>query len=181
MHIRIRISLLIFFMAHLPHVIAPDPRAESDWQDRKLGWKKVPKDRNTTGRERLALVVGDALTLKCRKALEIEKIDWFLTALNQTVELTKKHLRSLTGQRIIRSGKEMDFTTVQLSDTGSYSCQSGNVTRHVFHVHVDEIHSMTDFRSPYNCLLVATVVVVILFALMWCKKSRANRQIKGAT
>ena len=113
------------------------------------------------------------LTLKCRNALDIEKIAWFL---NQTVQLTKKHLRSETGQRVmlVSGGKELDFTYAELTDTGSYSCHSENMTRHVFQVDVDEVHSLTDFRSPFNCLLVAVVVVVIVFVLTWIKKMFAN-------
>jgi hypothetical protein len=168
MHIRaLRIA---FFLLQVYHMIASDSHPERiNMRDRGLKWKGLPKHRNVTQKQEQAVLVGDTMTLKCRKALEIEKITWHL---NQTIELTKKHLRSTSGQRIllVRSGKELDFSYVLLQDSGNYSCVSDNITRHVFLVDVDDIHSLTDLRSPFNCLLLGIFVVLIIFVAIWVKR-----------
>lgn len=168
----VRVMLFAFLVPDMCLPAATDTQYSApDSPVDELKWKKSG-DRNKTGNHDLNLLVGDAVTFKCKLAPDVEKITWFL---NQTVELTKFKLRNETGQRIllIGSGKSLDFTNVQLQDTGHYSCHSGNMTRHIYKMKVDEVHSVFDFRSPYNCLLAATLVVVVIF-FMVCLKQKSS-------
>lgn len=117
------------------------------------------------------LLVSDILTLKCLKALDIEQITWFM---NNSTELSLRYLRKIEGHRayLSRGGKELEFDGVELRDTGMYTCKTANKTHNTFEVVVDEVRSLTDFRSPFNCMLAATLVVCLLFLAFWTYKER---------
>lgn len=108
------------------------------------------------------LLVSDSLTLTCRHALDIQQIKWFV---NDSMELTMRQLRLVEGHRVYlsRGGKELDFDWVELRDNGNYSCRTTDETHDTFDVRVEDVQSLTDFRSPFNCMLAATLIICLIF------------------
>lgn len=129
-------------------------------------WKKKDADEE----QWLQRLAGDSLDLRCSRAEDMDRITW---TLNGTIELSKSRLRTQTGQRVLlmAAGKTISFEWVSTTDSGNYSCHSGNETHHTFHLSVGTISSFFDLRSPLNCLIIAILVDVIIFSSIWGYKS----------
>lgn len=135
--------------------------------------KWTGKRKNDTSAAKFNLLVSDTLTLRCRRALDIELITWFM---NNNTELSERYLRKVEGHRayLSRGGKELEFDSVELRDSGTYTCKTANKTHHIFEVQVEQVQSLIDFRSPFNCMLAATLVTCLLFLALWIGKKRTR-------